>query len=684
MRCTITVLRAALLLRASAAGFIGPRSPRFALHTARPFCARSTRTLMDASSDKPAHAGVTEALDAPVKLPTNEESERLLRIRHSTAHVMAMAVQSLYKGTKIAIGPWIEKGFYYDFDPPEPFQDKDLRRIKKQMDKIIQQKLPFVEEVITREEAERRIKEQNEPYKLEILNRIEGDRITIYHLSKKQDGWWDLCAGPHVETTGDLPKDAIELESIAGAYLFGDEKGPMLQRVYGTAWESKEQLEEHKRLLAEAKRRDHRMLGKKLNLFSIQQTAGGGLVFWHPRGATMRNLMEEYWKKAHIAAGYELLNTPHMASIDLDHPSTHSQRLAPFPHATAGCRADFYKDDMFDQMQVEGAEYQIKPMNCPFHVLIFKDAPRSYRDLPIRWAELGTVYRYERSGSLNGLFRVRGFTQDDAHIFCLPSQLTDEILGVLQLVEKVLSKFGFSEYEVMLSTKPEKAIGSDDIWSLATNALEDALKLKGWKYGVDVGGGAFYGPKIDIKIKDAIGRMWQCSTIQADFNLPNRFELEYTSAEGTKEQPIMLHRAIFGSLERFFGVLIESTAGDFPLWIAPTQLRLLPVSDDFLPYCKEVASAATKAGLRVEVDPGGRSISKQIKIANQDKIPCYAVIGAKEIESQTLSLMTRKEGSDGIELVDMGAIPYTTVIDKLQVAAESAVSAADVLQAQED
>jgi len=310
-------------------------------------------------------------------------------------------------------------------------------------------------------------------------------------------------------------------------------------------------------------------------------------------------------------------------------------------------------------------------------VLFFKDQPKSYRDLPIRWAELGTVYRYEKSGALNGLFRVRGFTQDDAHIFCLPSQLTDEITGVLDLVETVLSKFGFSDYEVMLSTKPEKAIGTDDIWQLATGALEDALKAKWWSYGVDEGGGAFYGPKIDIKIKDAIGRLWQCSTIQADFNLPARFELEYTADDGSKQQPIMLHRAIFGSLERFFGVLIESTAGDFPFWISPVQLRLLPVSDDFLPYCEEVAAAAKAAGLRVVVDPGGRSVGKQIKIANQEKVPCYAVIGAKEVEAQSLSITCRKEGSDGVELIDVGAVPYKQAIAQMEMASKSGASAVD-------
>jgi len=656
-----------MLLSRSTASFVRPARPMMARLSSRGLAASAKPPAMMATTDEKAIAkdeGDPIAWKVAMTLPNNDDNEQLLRIRHSTAHVMAMAVQKLYKGTKVSIGPWIEKGFYYDFDPPEPFKDTDLRRIKKEMDKIIKLKLPFTEEVVTREEAERRIKEQDEPYKLEILNRIKSDHITIWHTSKNQDGWWDLCAGPHVGTTGDLPKDAIALESIAGAYLFGDENGPMLQRIYGTAWESADQLAEHQRLQAEAKRRDHRAIGKALNLFSIQQSAGGGLVFWHPKGATMRNLMEDYWKAAHVAGGYELLVTPHMASIDLWKTSGHF---------------DFYKDGMFDQMDVEGDEYQIKPMNCPFHVLVFKDQPRSYRDLPIRWAELGTVYRYERSGTLNGLFRVRGFTQDDAHIFCLPEQLTGEILGVLDLIETVLSKFGFTDYEVMLSTRPDKAIGSDDIWALATDALEDALKQKGWSYGVDEGGGAFYGPKIDIKIKDAIGRLWQCSTIQADFNLPERFGLEYTSAEGTKSQPIMVHRAIFGSLERFFGVLIESTAGDFPFWLAPTQLRLLPVSDDFRPYCETVAAAAKAAGVRVEIDQGGRSVGKQIKIANQDKVPCYAVIGAKEIESESLSIMCRKEGSEGVELVDVGSVAYKQAINQMELASKSGASAIDVL-----
>jgi len=654
-----------LLRTVSIASLVAAYQPT--LHTPPSAVARrqlhaSSRVLMaavDAPEGADATAPKAPAVEVvePVHLPSNDESEGLLRIRHTTAHVMAMAVQRLFKEAKVTIGPWIDKGFYYDFDYAEAFQDKDLRRIKKEMDKLISMKLPLVREEVSAEEARQRIEAINEPYKLEILESIVARSpdapITIYHIGdeKSKTKWWDLCAGPHVEHTGMLPKDAIQLESIAGAYWRGDETKPMLQRIYGTAWETAEQLAEHARIQAEAKRRDHRMLGKQLDLFSIQQEAGGGLVFWHPRGARMRRTIEEYWQSTHLEDGYEILYTPHMASLDLWKTSGHF---------------DFYKDGMFDQMEVEGAEYQLKPMNCPFHVLVFKDTPRSYRDLPLRWAELGTVYRYERSGTLHGLFRVRGFTQDDAHIFCLPEQLSDEILGVLDLTETILSKFGFTQYEVMLSTRPEKSVGSDDIWQKATAALVDALERKQWKYDVDEGGGAFYGPKIDIKIKDAIGRLWQCSTVQCDFNLPDRFELEYTAASGEKEQPIMVHRAIFGSLERFFGVLTESTAGDFPWWLAPEQLRLLPVSDDFKPYCKEVVAACKRAGIRAEVDIGGRSLGKQIKISNQQKVPMYAVVGAAEVEGRSLALTSRKGG-------DLGSMALDEAVAKMADAQEKSV-----------
>ena len=568
-------------------------------------------------------------------LPTNENSVQLLKTRHTTSHVMAMAVQKLHKEAQVTIGPWIDNGFYYDFNlPSHQLSDNDLKLIKKEMDKIIKADLPMRREEVTREEARKRITALNEPYKLEILDSIKTEPITIYHVG---DQWWDLCAGPHLESTGKLDPRGIELQSVAGAYWRGDEKNAMLQRIYGTAWETSKQLKAYKRRVEEAKRRDHRTVGKKLDLFSIQDDAGGGLVFWHPKGSIIRRLVEDYWKDQHVKAGYELLYTPHMANFDLWKTSGHH---------------DFYRNDMFKTMEVEEDEYQIKPMNCPFHCLVFKDSPRSYRDLPVRWAELGTVYRYERSGTLHGLFRVRGFTQDDAHIFCLPSQLEDEIVGVLDLTENILNKFGFSKFDVMLSTRPAESVGDNDIWDKATTALVGALKRKGWVYNVDEGGGAFYGPKIDVKIQDAIGRRWQCSTIQCDFNLPERFGLEYTSADQAKLRPIMLHRAIFGSLERFFGVLIENTAGDFPLWIAPTQLRLVPVIDSVRDYCFEVKRMAEKMGIRCEVDNSGQRLAKAVRTAEQEKIPVVAVVGEKEQTNRELSIRLRKGGDLGAQALD--------------------------------
>ncbi|KAA8498025.1 Threonine--tRNA ligase, chloroplastic/mitochondrial 2 [Porphyridium purpureum] len=581
-----------------------------------------------------------------IKLPTNESSETLLRIRHTSAHVMAMAVQKLFPKAQVTIGPWIENGFYYDFDTPEPFVEEDLKKIKKEMEAIIKKDLPLIREEVTREEAERRIKEINEPYKLEILQRLK-EPITIYKVG---DEWWDLCAGPHVESTGKINGKAVALESIAGAYWRGDENNAMLQRIYGTAWENPVQLKQYKKLKEEAKRRDHRVLGQKLDLFSIQEDAGGGLVFWHPKGAQIRRIIEDFWKMEHTNGGYEFLYTPHLANLDLWKTSGHF---------------DFYKESMFDQMVVEDEQYQLKPMNCPFHCLVYKEGLKSYRELPIRWAELGTVYRYERSGTLHGLMRVRGFTQDDAHIFCLPDQLTREIRGVLDLIERVLSRFGFNEYEIMLSTRPEESVGSDEIWENATNALREALAMKGWDYSVDEGGGAFYGPKIDIKIRDAIGRLWQCSTVQCDFNLPERFELEYVDGSNERLRPIMVHRAIFGSIERFFGILVESYAGDFPLWLAPVQLRLLPVVSDVLDYCYDIKARASKRGIRVEVDITGDRIGKLVRNAELEKIPLAAVVGKTEMEEGTLSVRARKVGDLG------GAEPADVVLDKIMRAAES-------------
>jgi len=607
-------------------------------------------------------ATVTDA-EVVVELPTNDSDEDLLKIRHTSSHVMAQAVQELYPEAQVTIGPWIENGFYYDFyfpptpsDPSDPdseltsrkLTDLDLKGIQKRMIKIIGRNLPMTEEVVSREEARRRILEQDEPFKLEILDSIKTEPITLWHTG---DEWWDLCGGPHVESTGKIPKKALLLQSVAGAYWRGDEKREMLQRVYGTVWKDPKQLKAYKKMLEEAKKRDHRMLGKKLDLFSVQEDAGGGLVFWHPKGSAIRANIEDYWKSAHIRGGYDIVYTPHVANLDLWKTSGHN---------------DFYRDGMFQQMDVEDEEYQLRPMNCPFHCLMYKDDLRSYRDLPIRWAELGTVYRYERSGTLHGLMRVRGFTQDDAHIFCLPDQLEDEIVGVLDLTEQILSRFGFDKYDIMLSTRPEKSVGSDHIWTEATKALEGALVAKGWDYTIDEGGGAFYGPKIDLKIRDAIGRSWQCSTVQCDFNLPDRFDLEYVSSEGVKERPIMLHRAIFGSIERFFGILVENTGGEFPLWLAPTQLRLLPVTDAVMGYCREVQKKARAKGLRVEVDRGSERLGKQIRNAEKGRIPVMAVVGMKEMDGERLAVRSRKLG-------DLGSFGVDELVDEMVACTEGAI-----------
>ena len=587
-------------------------------------------------------APVTSPEPAPIALPKTSESPELLKIRHSMSHVMAMAVQKLFPAARVTIGPWTENGFYYDFDNPDPFTEADLKAIKKEMGKIIGRRLPLERIAVTRGEAEAKIRAQNEPYKLEILEGLQ-EPITLYTLG---DQWWDLCAGPHVANTSELNPKAFELESVAGAYWRGDETKAQLQRIYGTAWETPEQLAEYQRRKEEALRRDHRRLGKDLDLFSIEDEAGAGLVFWHPRGARMRLLIEDFWRQTHFADGYELLYTPHVADISLWKTSGH---------------LDFYAESMFGPMQVDEREYQLRPMNCPFHVLTYASTLRSYRELPIRWAELGTVYRYERPGVMHGLMRVRGFTQDDAHVFCLPEQIGDEILRVLNLTETILSTFDFKTYEINLSTRPEKSIGDDAVWDLATKGLIDALDRKGWSYKIDEGGGAFYGPKIDLKIEDAIGRMWQCSTIQLDFNLPERFDLNYVAADGSRQRPIMIHRAIFGSLERFFGIMTENYAGDFPFWLAPEQVRLLPVTDEVVPYAEELLSRLKAAGIRASLDRSGDRLGKLIRTGEQQKIPVLAVIGAKEAEDHAVSLRSRRDG-------DLGSVAINALLEAGQEA----------------
>ena len=577
-----------------------------------------------------------------VVLPKTSESDTLLRIRHSMSHVMAMAVQKLFPKAQVTIGPWTESGFYYDFDSPDPFTEADLKAIRKEMIKIINRKLPLERIEVSRAEAEAKIKAQNEPYKLQILAGIQ-EPISLYTLG---NDWWDLCAGPHVANTSELNAKAFELESVAGAYWRGDENNAQLQRIYGTAWETPEQLAEHKRRKDEALRRDHRRIGTDLDLFSIEDEAGAGLVFWHPRGARMRLLIEDFWRQAHFDGGYELLYTPHVADISLWKTSGH---------------LDFYSESMFGPMEVDEREYQLKPMNCPFHVLTYASKLRSYRELPIRWAELGTVYRYERPGVMHGLMRVRGFTQDDAHVFCLPEQISDEILRILDLTERILSTFDFRSYEINLSTRPEKSIGEDAVWELATQGLIEALDRKGWAYKVDEGGGAFYGPKIDLKIEDAIGRLWQCSTIQLDFNLPERFSLDYVAADGSKQRPIMIHRAIFGSLERFFGIMTENYAGDYPFWLAPEQIRLLPVTDEVQDYAESLLQQLTEAGVRATVDRSGDRLGKLIRTGEKMKIPVLAVIGAKEAAQGGANLRSRRDG-------DLGLVDAETLLHAAQAA----------------
>lgn len=588
-----------------------------------------------------------EPLPLP-ELPTNESDDELLRIRHSAAHILAMATQRLFPDVQVTIGPWIDNGFYYDFDAKEAFSDADLKKIKKEMQKIVRKKLPIVREEVTRDEAKARIEAINEPYKLEILDAIKEEPITIYHIGEpgSEESWWDLCAGPHVEKTSDITSNAIDLEKVAGAYWRGDETRPMLQRVYGTAWKSKEQLVQYRELQKEAARRDHRLIGKNLDLFSIQEDAGGGLVFWHPKGAYMRHKIESLWKDIHLRGGYELIYSPHIAQQDLWHTSGH---------------LGFYSESMFNGLEVDKEMYQLKPMNCPFHVLVYKDQKRSYRQLPLRWAELGTVYRYERSGTLQGLFRVRGFTQDDAHIFCLPNQVEDEILGVINLLEDLLSKFGFADYEVNLSTRPEKSVGSDEVWQKSEDAIRSALARKGWDFIVDEGGGAFYGPKIDIKIKDAIGRKWQCSTIQVDFNLPERFDLNYTDSDAAEKRPIMIHRAIFGSVERFFGILTENYAGDFPIWLSAEQMRILPVSEDHVAYAEEVKARIVAACPQARVTvAGGERLGKLIRTAEVEKVPLMCVVGDSEREAGALNVRSRTQG-------ELGSVSVEDVIQRMKV-----------------
>ncbi len=572
-----------------------------------------------------------------LKLLTFEDAEGKQAYWHSTSHVMAQAVQSLYPETKLGIGPAIEEGFYYDFDKKEPFTPDDLQKIEKRMQEIIKEDLPFERQELAKSEALKLFEGKGEKFKVELITELESDKVSIY----RQGDFVDLCRGPHLFSAGAIK--SFKLMQIAGAYWRGDEKNPMLQRIYGISFPSQEELEEYLSKLEEAKRRDHRKLGRELDLYNIYEEAGGGLVFWHPKGALIRRLIEEFWVKEHYKDGYELLYTPHIAKLDLWRTSGHT---------------DFYSENMYSPMKIDQDEYEIKPMNCPFHILAYKSKRRSYRELPIRWAELGTVYRYERSGVLHGLIRVRGFTQDDAHIFCQLEQLEKEILRLLDFSLFFLQSFGFKEYEVYLATRPAKYIGDLQTWEKATEALSQALQKRALPFKMDEGGGAFYGPKIDIKIKDVLGRAHQCTTLQFDFNLPERFDLHYVAADGSFQRPIMIHRALLGSLERFFGLLIEHYAGAFPLWLSPVQIALLPLTQDQHGYALALKEKLLEKELRVKIDDRNEKINLKIREAELEKVPYMFVLGKREEESKTVSVRRHGEG-------DLGGFDLEKIIDKI-------------------
>jgi len=560
-------------------------------------------------------------------------------LRHSTAHIMALAVREIFgQDVKIAIGPSIDNGFYYDFLRPEPFSPEDFVAIEAKMEELVRQALPFKRTELTSGEAVAKFTAEQEKFKVELIEDLHTDAVSLYHVGE----FTDLCRGPHLPDTSFIK--AFKLLRVAGAYWRGDETRDVLQRIYGTSFFDKKDLKKYLNDLEEAKKRDHRKLGKELELFTIKDEIGPGLILWQPKGAQLRRLIEDFWKDEHYRHDYQLLYTPHIARQDLWKTSGH---------------LDFYSENMYSAMDIDEVKYQLKPMNCPFHIGVFNNDKRSYRDLPIRWCELGTVYRYERAGALHGLLRVRGFTQDDAHIFCRPDQLEDEILNILDLNLHILRSFGFSEYDIYLSTRPAKYVGSDENWEKATEALKLALENRGLQYMVDPGEGVFYGPKIDIKIKDKLGRSWQCSTIQVDFNLPERFQMHYTGADNTDHQPIMIHRALMGSLERFIGVLIEHYAGAFPLWFAPVQARILNITDDQAEYCEKVYSELRRSGVRIEKDLRNEKLNYKIREAQVAKIPYMLIIGDKEKDDQTVTVRMR----DGANLPPMSVAAFVDLIN---------------------
>jgi threonyl-tRNA synthetase len=560
-----------------------------------------------------------ENLELEPIFPSDEEA--LIFLRHTASHALAQAVKELFPGAKLGIGPPTEDGFYYDIYYEKPFNEEDLQKIEEKVKEIIKKNLPLERKEIPKEEAKELFKNLKEDFKLELIEELPDSKVSIY----SQENFIDLCKGPHLLSTEEIK--AVKLLSVAGAYWRGNEKNPMLWRIYGTAFFSEEELKAYLDRLEEIKKRDHRRLGKELELFTIEEDIGPGLVIWLPKGAIIRNIIENFWKEVHLKRGYQLVYTPHIALRDLWKVSGH---------------LDFYIENMFPPMELENRAYQLKPMNCPFHIYVYNQKRRSYREFPIRYCELGTVYRFERSGVLHGLLRVRGFTQDDAHIFCREDQLEEELIQVLDLVIYFLKVFGFSEYKIFLSTRPEKFVGSPEIWDKAESALKSALENKGLEYEIDPGEGVFYGPKIDLKIKDVLGRFWQCSTIQVDFNIPERFDIVYIGEDNKFYRPIMIHRALLGSLERFLGVLIENYAGAFPFWISPVQIKVLTITDRTISYGEKIVDILKKEGFRVETDFRNEKLNYKIRIAQQEKVPYMIILGDKEEKDKVISVRTRK------------------------------------------
>ena len=570
--------------------------------------------------------------------PANRDSTLALRhrMRHSAAHVMADAVLQLFPEAKMGIGPPTQDGFYYDFEVSRPFTPEDLTRIEGLMRETIAAGQVFRREEVSREDAGQLFADQ--PYKLEIIADLPAETaLSVY----RHGGFTDLCQGPHVDGTADIA--AVKLLNIAGAYWRGDEQRPMLQRIYGTAWESPEALEDYLHRLAEAERRDHRTLGRQLGLFSVHEEIGPGLIVWHPKGGLVRSLVEDYWRDLHYRHDYNIVYSPHIGRARLWQTSGHLAH---------------YRESMYAPLEVDEQEYYLKPMNCPFHIMVYRSGLRSYRELPLRIAELGTVYRYERSGVLHGLMRVRGFTQDDAHIFCLPEQVESEVGGVLDLTFELLDAFGFNDFSISLSTRPDNYAGELAMWEHATDSLRRALQQRSLTFDIDAGGGAFYGPKIDIKIKDALGRDWQCTTVQFDFNLPERFDLTFMDAGGGRSRPYMVHRAILGSLERFLGVLIEHYAGAFPLWLAPTQAVVIPIADRHQEYAAAIKRQLEKQGFRAEVDGRGERMNHKIRDAQLQKVPYMLVVGDREQEQNSVAVRTREGGN-------LGAMPVAELLARL-------------------